>query len=118
MQWKACIKLVSINGLSEAQVKDIISDSVPGKVAATTLLYDSKLLGEPRPAPHIRMPPFSEQRATTCMGGSTSSRSSLGHVGPEDMVRFLDGMKKGLSSAAIPRTCVDEHNTKVKHVLT
>ena len=115
---KSYIKLVSIAGLSEAQVKEIISDSVPGKAAATTLLYDSKLAGEPRTAPHIRLPPFSEQHGTVCVGAFTSSRSSPGHVGPGDMVLFLDGMKKGLSSSAITRTFLDENNTKVKNVQT
>ena len=115
---QAYIKLAGISGLSEARVQDIISDSVPGKAATTTLRYARKLLGEARTVPHIRAPPFSEQHATMCVGGFASSRSSLGHVGPGGMVLFVNGMKKGLSSAAIPRTFVDAHNAKVKKVLT
>ena len=67
---KAYTKLVSIKGLSETQVKDLISDSVPGKASAAALLYDSKLVGETRTAPHIRVPPFSEAHALLCIGGS------------------------------------------------
>ena len=52
------------------------------------------------------------------MGGCTSSRASSGYVAPGDMVLFLDGMKKGLSSNAIARCFVDETNTKVKNVHT
>ena len=68
--------------------------------------------------PHLRLPPFSEQHGTICVGAFTSSRSSPGHVGPGDMVLFLDGTKKGLSSNAITRTFVDDNNTKVKNVQT
>ena len=109
---KAYVKLVSINGLSEKQVKDIMLDRVPGKAAAATLLYYSKLAGEPRTAPHLRLPPFSEQHGTICVGAFTSSRSSPGHVGPGDMVLFLDGTKRGLSSTAITLTFVDDNNAK------
>ena len=115
---KSYIKLVSIDGMSEEQVKDIISNSVPGQAAATTLLYDIKLAGETRTAPHLRLPPFSEQHGTVCVGAFTSSRTSPGHVGPGDMVLFLDGTKRGLSSNAITRTFVDENNAKVKNVQT
>ena len=109
---KAYVKLVSIHGLSEEQVKDALLGSTPGKAAATTLLYASKLAGETRTAPHLRLPPFSEQHGTICVGAFTSSRSSPGHVGPADMVLFLDGAKRGLSSNAITRTFVDDNNAK------
>lgn len=111
---KAFVKLVSIKSMSEQDVQSIISESAPGKAMATTLLYDPKLVGESRTAPHIRQPPFQESHCLLCVSSFTSARGKVGHVGPGDQILIFDGTKKGLNTTSIPRAFQDEGSTRVK----
>ncbi len=111
---RAFVKLVSMANMSEQQVKTAIEDSASGKASSCTLLYDPKLVGESRTAPHIRIPPFSESHALTVVGGFTSCRGTAGYVAPGDQVLIMDATKKGLNSTAIPRVFQDEMSVKVK----
>ena len=111
---KVFVHFVSINDMSEHQVKDIIASSAVGKCTSLTLLYDPKLVGESRTALHTHMPPFQEEYALTAVGGFTSCRASVGHVAAGDQILILDGAKRGLNNASIPRVFQDETNAKVK----
>ena len=111
---KAFVKLINAHELSEDQLRVLMAETSPCKMGSCTFLYDPKLVGEARTAPHIRLPPFHEEHALLVCSSFTSCRGAVGHVAAGDMVLVMDGTKKGLNTAAIPRMFQDEQSQRVR----
>ena len=113
---KAFVNFVSIAGMSEEQVEAVVAGSSAGKSPSCTLLYDPKLVGESRTAPHTRVPPFNEDHALAVVGGFTSCRATAGHVAAGDQIMIMDATKKGLNNKMIPRVFQDgEREGEIQH---
>lgn len=80
-------------------------DVVPEKGSYVLIVYDTKVAGENKYRPHLRMPPFREDHLVKLVGGVLRARSETPalSIRSSDMVAILDGGRdltdKGLNSA-------------------
>ena len=71
-----------------------------GQVASqyTALVLDSKLAGESKTAPHIRIPTLPEDYFQKIVCAFTTARGTCGTLGPKDLLIVADGFKPGRCS--------------------
>ena len=109
------VTFISQEGLSEDGLKQVIMDSHACKVASsyTALVVDSKLTGESRTAPHVRVPPLPDDYLLKVTSAFTKARGQSGHLSATDMAVFADASKS--HGNTFSKLFQDEDGQKVKN---
>jgi hypothetical protein len=90
-------------------------DVVPEKGSYVLIVYDTKVAGENKYRPHLRMPPFREDHVVKLLGGVLRVRSETPalSIRSSDMVAILDG-GRDLTDKSLNAAFLDENGKTVQ----